>query len=40
MVSKPYGGRLVNRVLSGKERERRLEDAGELPHLNLSLIHI
>lgn len=35
MVSKPYGGRLVNRVLSGKERERRLEDAGELPRLGV-----
>ncbi|MBS7622256.1 sulfate adenylyltransferase [Candidatus Bathyarchaeota archaeon] len=30
MVSEPYGGRLINRVLAGRERERRLSDAKEM----------
>ena len=37
MVSRPHGGRLVNRVASGRRREILLEEAGELPWLELSL---
>ena len=36
MVSRPHGGKLTNRVLRGKRRERLLEEAEELPRLNLS----
>ena len=36
MVSRPHGGKLTNRVLQGKRRERLLEEAVELPKLNLS----
>ncbi len=37
MVSRPHGGRLVSRVVSGRRREVLLEEAGELPWLELSL---
>lgn len=35
MVSEPYGGRLINRLLAGKERERRLSDAKEMPRIEV-----
>lgn len=35
MPSKPHGGKLVNRVLEGKRREYRLDEARELPHMEL-----
>lgn len=37
MVSKPHGGRLVNRVVTGKRREHLLEESRELPKITLSL---
>ncbi len=37
MVSKPHGGRLVDRVVKGKRREHLLEEARELPKIELSL---
>ncbi len=36
MVSKPHGGRLVNRMVSGRRREHLLEEAGELPRISLT----
>ena len=36
MVSKPHGGRLVNRVVTGRRREHLLEEARELPKIELS----
>ena len=36
MVSRPHGGRLVNRVARGKRREHLLEEARELPRLELN----
>lgn len=36
MVSKPHGGRLVNRVAVGRRRELLLEEARELPAIELS----
>lgn len=36
MVSKPHGGRLVNRVVKGRRREHLLSEAGELTKLELS----
>ena len=36
MVSKPHGGKLVNRVVTGKRRERLLEEAKELPSIELN----
>ncbi len=38
MVSRPHGGRLVNRIVRGKRRERLLEEAREIPRLELSLV--
>ncbi len=35
MVSKPHGGRLVNRVVTGRRREHLLEEAKELPRIEL-----
>jgi len=35
MTSEPYGGRLISRVLTGKERERRVEDAKEMPGITI-----
>jgi len=35
MVSEPYGGRLVNRVLTSGERERRVKDAREMPRISI-----
>ena len=35
MVSEPYGGKLVNRILTGKVKERRIEDTHELVQLRL-----
>ncbi len=35
MVSKPHGGRLVNRVVTGKRREALLEEAKELPRIEV-----
>ena len=32
----PHGGKLINRVLKGKEREKRLEEALELPKIKLT----
>ncbi len=37
MVNRPHGGRLVNRVVSGKRREALLEEAREIPRLEISL---
>lgn len=34
MTVAPHGGRLVDRLLQGPERERRLTEAGELPKLH------
>ena len=36
MVSRPHGGRLVNRVAHDTERERLLEEAAQLPRLQLT----
>jgi len=36
MVSKPHGGRLVNRVAVGRRRELLLEEARELPAIELN----
>lgn len=36
MVSKPHGGKLVNRIVSGKRREALLKEANELPKINLT----
>ena len=33
----PHGGKLVNRVLTGKERERAMERAKQLPHIMVDL---
>jgi len=35
MVSEPYGGKLVNRVLTGSMRERRIEEAYEMAKFSL-----
>lgn len=35
MVSQPYGGILINRVLTGKEMKRRFEDSKEMAQVNL-----
>jgi len=35
MPSKPHGGKLVNRVLEGKRREYRFDEARELPYMEL-----
>ncbi len=35
MVSKPHGGRLVNRVVTGKRREHLLAEAHELPGIDI-----
>jgi len=35
MVSRPHGGKLVNRVVTGKRREHLLEEARELPRIEL-----
>ncbi len=37
MVPRPHGGRLVNRVVPEKRRERLLEEAEELPRIELPL---
>ncbi len=37
MVSKPHGGRLVNRVVTGKRREALLREAREIPRIDISL---
>ena len=36
MVARPHGNRLVNRVVSGRRREHLLEEALELPRIELS----
>ncbi len=36
MVSKPHGGKLVNRVLKGKRRQALYEEAAELPRIEVS----
>ncbi len=36
MVSKPHGGKLVNRIVKGRRREALLEEARELPVVNVS----
>ncbi|MHC1601076.1 MAG: sulfate adenylyltransferase [Candidatus Nezhaarchaeales archaeon] len=36
MVSKPHGGKLVNRVISGRRRDHLLEEAAELPRIELN----
>ncbi|RLG84550.1 MAG: sulfate adenylyltransferase [Thermoprotei archaeon] len=36
MVSKPHGGRLVNRIVTGKRREHLVEEAKELPKIVLN----
>ena len=36
MVSRPHGGRLVDRVARGGSRERLLEEAGGMPRITLS----
>ncbi|RLF09053.1 MAG: sulfate adenylyltransferase [Thermoprotei archaeon] len=35
MVSRPHGGRLINKVTAGKRRERLIEEASELPRIEL-----
>jgi len=35
MVSKPHGGKLVNRVVTGRRREHLLEEAKELPSIEV-----
>ena len=37
MVSRPHGGRLVNRVAKGNRRQRLLEEARELPKIPVDL---
>lgn len=37
MVSLPHGGRLVNHVLSSRERDRALSEVRELPKVKVSL---
>jgi len=37
MVSKPHGGRLINRILSGEKRERIREEAKEIKVLEIPL---
>ena len=36
MVSKPHGGKLVNRVLTGRRREHLLEESRELPRIEIN----
>ncbi len=36
MIPRPHGGRLVDRVLTGRRREALLKEAGELPGLEIS----
>ena len=36
MVSRPHGGRLINRVVTGKRKEHLLEEAKELPKIELT----
>ena len=36
MVSRPHGGKLVNRVITGKRLEALREEARELPRIELS----
>ncbi len=36
MVARPHGGRLVNRVTSGRRREALMEEAAQLPKVELS----
>jgi len=36
VVSRPHGGRLVERLASGRARERLLKEAGEMPRVDLS----
>ncbi len=36
MVSRPHGGRLIDRTVSPKRRERLLEEARELPRINVN----
>ncbi len=36
MIPRPHGGRLINRILSGKKREILLSEASELPSINIS----
>src|SRR3989304_8794173 len=35
MVNKPYGGKLINRVLSENEKNKALEDINELPKISI-----
>ncbi len=37
MVSKPHGGRLVNRIVTGRRREHLLEEAKELIKININI---
>ena len=37
MVARPHGGRLVNRVASGKRRERLVEESMEMPRVEVPL---
>ncbi len=37
MVNRPHGGRLIYRVATGKRREALLDEAGEVPRLNITL---
>ena len=36
MTARPHGGRLVNRVASGRRREALLEETSQLPKIELS----
>ncbi|RLG80037.1 MAG: sulfate adenylyltransferase, partial [Thermoprotei archaeon] len=36
MVSKPHGGKLINRIVSGKRREFLLGEVKELPKIQIS----
>ncbi|RLG89940.1 MAG: sulfate adenylyltransferase, partial [Thermoprotei archaeon] len=36
MIPRPHGGRLINRILTGKKREILLSEASELPSINIS----
>ena len=36
MLSKPHGGRLVNRVIPGERKESTLEESVELPYISVS----
>jgi len=40
MVSRPHGGRLINRVVTGKRREYLLGEAGELPRLDINMLRV